>query len=182
MGYDRFLYLTPVAQSHQSRSLLETFPNNPQVSQLKSCLQKSIRRRAPLPAIRVAMELVDRSWCDLIRRLVVRAISLLPIEDTRNSAHAQNGLTMHSDIRLPIIVLEDSTLHPDFGLLVWLMVAESKVSCLLDFFLFQPELLVKPNVWIRSNPPGVRSLHGFTEKGAPGSIRDGIMFTARCSI
>jgi hypothetical protein len=29
--------------------------------------------------------------------------------------------------RLPIIVLEDSTLHPDFPLLVWLMVAESKV-------------------------------------------------------
>lgn len=29
--------------------------------------------------------------------------------------------------RLPIIILEDSTLHPDFPLLVWLMVAESKV-------------------------------------------------------
>jgi len=28
--------------------------------------------------------------------------------------------------RLPIIVLEDSTLHPDFPLLVWLMVAQSK--------------------------------------------------------
>lgn len=68
------------------------------VSQLKSCLQKSIRRRAPLPALRVAMELADRSWADLIRRL-------------------------------PIIVLEDSTLHPDFGLLVWLMVAESKGYC-----------------------------------------------------
>lgn len=65
------------------------------VSQLKSCLQKSIRRRAPLPAVRVAMELADRSWAELIRRL-------------------------------PIIILEDSTLHPDFGLLVWLMVAESK--------------------------------------------------------
>eukprot|EP00581_Thalassiosira_minuscula_P011324 CAMPEP_0183727876 /NCGR_PEP_ID=MMETSP0737-20130205/26614_1 /TAXON_ID=385413 /ORGANISM="Thalassiosira miniscula, Strain CCMP1093" /LENGTH=602 /DNA_ID=CAMNT_0025959627 /DNA_START=77 /DNA_END=1882 /DNA_ORIENTATION=+ len=65
------------------------------VSHLKSCLQKSMRRRAPLPAVRVAMELADRSWGDLIRRL-------------------------------PIIVLEDSTLHPDFGLLVWLMVAESK--------------------------------------------------------
>lgn len=55
-----------------------------------------MRRRAPLPAVRVAMELADRSWGDLIRRL-------------------------------PVIVLEDSTLHPDFGLLVWLMVAESKV-------------------------------------------------------
>jgi len=29
--------------------------------------------------------------------------------------------------RLPIINLEDSTLHPDFPFLVWLMVAESKV-------------------------------------------------------
>ncbi|GKZ01250.1 hypothetical protein MPSEU_001076000 [Mayamaea pseudoterrestris] len=28
--------------------------------------------------------------------------------------------------RLPIIVLEDATLHPDFGLLVWLVMAESK--------------------------------------------------------
>lgn len=65
------------------------------ISHLKSCLQKSIRRRAPLPAVRVAMELADKSWTDLIRRL-------------------------------PIIVLEDSTLHPDFGLLVWLMIADSK--------------------------------------------------------
>lgn len=65
------------------------------ISHLKSCLQKSIRRRAPLPAVRVAMELADKSWTDLIRRL-------------------------------PVIILEDSTLHPDFGLLVWLMVADSK--------------------------------------------------------
>ncbi|EED91786.1 predicted protein [Thalassiosira pseudonana CCMP1335] len=65
------------------------------VAQLKSCLQKSIRRRAPLPAVRVALELVDKSWEALIRRL-------------------------------PIICLEDSFLHPDFALLVWLMVADSK--------------------------------------------------------
>ena len=50
-----------------------------------------------MPAVRVAMELADKSWGDLIRRL-------------------------------PIIILEDSTLHPDFPLLIWLMVAESKVS------------------------------------------------------
>jgi len=31
------------------------------VSHLKSCLQKSIRRRQPLPAVRVAMELAGRS-------------------------------------------------------------------------------------------------------------------------
>ena len=65
------------------------------ISHLKSCLQKSIRRRQPLPSVRVAMELADKSWTDLIRRL-------------------------------PIIILEDSTLHPDFSLLVWLMIADSK--------------------------------------------------------
>jgi hypothetical protein len=65
------------------------------ISHLKSCLQKSIRRRQPLPAVRVAMELADKSWTDLIRRL-------------------------------PIVILEDSTLHPDFSLLVWLMIADSK--------------------------------------------------------
>jgi hypothetical protein len=43
------------------------------------------------------MELADRSFSDLIRRL-------------------------------PIIILEDSFLHEDFDLLVWLMVAESKVN------------------------------------------------------
>ncbi len=41
------------------------------------------------------MELADKSWTDLIRRL-------------------------------PIVILEDSTLHPDFSLLVWLMIADSK--------------------------------------------------------
>jgi hypothetical protein len=62
---------------------------------LKSILQKSIRRRKPLPSVRVAMELADKSLGDLLRRL-------------------------------PIIALEDSTLHPDFGLLVWLMISHSK--------------------------------------------------------
>ena len=46
--------------------------------------------------------------------------------------------------RLPIIILEDSTLHPDFALLVWAMVAESKVCPfgifaafkLVSFYLF----------------------------------------------
>jgi hypothetical protein len=62
---------------------------------LKSILQKSIRRRKPLPSVRVAMELADKSFGDLLRRL-------------------------------PIIVVEDSTLHPDVPLLVWLMIASSK--------------------------------------------------------
>jgi hypothetical protein len=62
---------------------------------LKSILQKSIRRRKPLPSVRVAMELADKSIGELLRRL-------------------------------PIIVLEDSTLHPAFPLLTWLMVADSK--------------------------------------------------------
>lgn len=62
---------------------------------LKSILQKSIRRRRPLPAVRVAMELADKSLGDLLRRL-------------------------------PIIILEDSSMHPSFPLLIWLMVAHSK--------------------------------------------------------
>lgn len=63
---------------------------------LKSILQKSVRRRRPIPATKVAMELADKSLDSLLRRL-------------------------------PIIILEDSTLHPDFSFLVWLMVANSKV-------------------------------------------------------
>ncbi len=62
---------------------------------LKSILQKAIRRRRPLPAVRVAMELADKSLGDLLRRL-------------------------------PIIILEDSTLHPSLPLLTWLMAAHSK--------------------------------------------------------
>lgn len=62
---------------------------------LKSILQKGIRRRKPLPSVRVASELADKSLGDLLRRL-------------------------------PIIVLEDSTLHPNLPFLVWLMVAVSK--------------------------------------------------------
>jgi hypothetical protein len=62
---------------------------------LKSILQKSVRRRRPLPTIRVAMEIVDKALGELLRRL-------------------------------PIIILEDSTLHPDLPLLCWLMAAESK--------------------------------------------------------
>jgi hypothetical protein len=72
---------------------------------LKSILQKCIRRRRPLPAVRVAMELLDKSTGDLLRRL-------------------------------PVIVLEDSALHPDVPFLVWLMVAYSK-----DYLLPRPLML-----------------------------------------
>jgi hypothetical protein len=41
------------------------------VSVLKSILQKSIRRRRPMPSVRVAMELADKSFGDLIRRLPI---------------------------------------------------------------------------------------------------------------
>jgi hypothetical protein len=71
---------------------------------LKSILQKAIRRRRPLPAVRIAMELADKSLGDLLRRL-------------------------------PIIMLEDSTLHPSFPLLTWLMAAHSKDFQLNDFLL-----------------------------------------------
>ena len=62
---------------------------------LKSILQKGIRRRKPLPSVRVASEIVDKNLNELLRRL-------------------------------PIIILEDSTMHPEFPFLVWLMMAVSK--------------------------------------------------------
>ena len=61
---------------------------------LKSMLQKSIRRRRPLPSVRIAMELADKALGELLRRL-------------------------------PIIILEDSTLHHQLPFLVWLMMAQS---------------------------------------------------------
>ena len=73
---------------------------------LKSILQKAIRRRRPLPAVRVAMEIADKSLGELLRRL-------------------------------PIIVLEDSTLHPDFNFLMWIMMAHSKA------FVPPPRLLMR---------------------------------------
>ena len=73
---------------------------------LKSILQKSIRRRRPLPSVRVAMELADKSLGDLLRRL-------------------------------PIIVFEDSSLHPDFSFLLWLMVADTKN------FVLPPNIMAK---------------------------------------
>jgi hypothetical protein len=62
---------------------------------LKSILQKSIRRRKPLPSVRIASELIDKSLGDILRRL-------------------------------PIIILEDSTYHPKFPFLIWLMISVSK--------------------------------------------------------
>lgn len=41
------------------------------VSVLKSILQKSIRRRRPMPSVRVAMELADKSFGDFIRRMPI---------------------------------------------------------------------------------------------------------------
>jgi hypothetical protein len=92
-----------------STSVFSSPPNEPQhqrprlvgnhsrlsVPVLKSILQKGIRRRKPLPSVRVASELADKSLGDLLRRL-------------------------------PIILLEDSTLHPSIPFLVWLMMAVSK--------------------------------------------------------
>jgi hypothetical protein len=69
-------------------------------------------------------------------------------------AYASNGISVNISIhRLPIIVLEDSTLHPDFGLLVWLMVAESKVwGIMLLFTLINRMDLLLTNYGIYSNP------------------------------
>jgi hypothetical protein len=62
---------------------------------LKSILQKSIRRRKPLPAVRIAMELADKGLGELLRRI-------------------------------PIIMIEDSYLHPDISFLIWIMMAYTK--------------------------------------------------------
>ncbi|VEU44115.1 unnamed protein product [Pseudo-nitzschia multistriata] len=82
-------------QIQQERQRLVRKHSRLSVPVLKSILQKSIRRRKPLPSVRVASELADKSLGDLLRRL-------------------------------PIIILEDSTLHPSFPFLVWLMMADSK--------------------------------------------------------
>lgn len=75
---------------------------------LKSILQKSVRRRRPLPSVKVAMELADKALGELLRRL-------------------------------PIICIEDSTLHHDFPFLIWIMVAQSKQ--------FQPTKLMMTRVF-----------------------------------
>jgi hypothetical protein len=87
----------PISQTHDSNDRTRFVSNHSRLSVpvLKSILQKSIRRRKPLPSVRVAMELCDKSLADLLRRLSV-------------------------------IMLEDSSLHPDMPLLVWLMIASSK--------------------------------------------------------
>jgi len=85
--------VVPTEESAQKRWV--RYPSRLSVPVLKSVLQKSIRRRKPLPSVRVAMELADKARSELFRRL-------------------------------PIIVLEDSTLHPELPLLVWLMVADSR--------------------------------------------------------
>jgi len=94
--------------SHPAPSTTRLVRHHSQLSVpvLKSILQKSIRRRRPLPAVRVAMELVDKSLGELLRRL-------------------------------PIIILEDSTLHPDLPLLVWLMMAHSRD------YIVPPRLIVR---------------------------------------
>jgi hypothetical protein len=82
-------------QQQQHRRRYSKHHSRLSVPVLKSILQKSVRRRKPLPSVRVAFELADKSLGDLLRRL-------------------------------PILILEDSTLHPDIGLVVWLMMAHSK--------------------------------------------------------
>lgn len=67
------------------------------VSVLKSMLQKSIRRRKPLPAVRLAMELADKSLGELLRRM-------------------------------PIIVLEDSTLCDRYPFLIWMMMTHAALQ------------------------------------------------------
>ena len=90
-------FSSPPNESYQQQQRPRLVRNHSRLSVpvLKSILQKGIRRRKPLPSVRVASELADKSLGDLLRRL-------------------------------PIILLEDSTLHPSLPFLVWLMMAVSK--------------------------------------------------------
>jgi hypothetical protein len=54
-----------------TRALFVQTPSKFSVPVLKSMLQKSIRRRRPLPSVRLAMELADKSYVDLIRRVPI---------------------------------------------------------------------------------------------------------------
>jgi hypothetical protein len=89
------LTLSSSIQSHDAPVRWVRRHSRLSVPVLKSIFQKAVRRRRPLPAVRVAMELADKSLGDLLRRL-------------------------------PVIVLEDSTLHPDMDFLMWIMMAHSK--------------------------------------------------------
>ena len=79
---------------HHHRRLVQNH-SKLSVPVLKSIFQKSIRRKKPIPSIKVGAELMDKSFGDFIRRL-------------------------------PIIILEDSTYHPKFPFLIWLLMASSK--------------------------------------------------------
>jgi len=98
------LELSSAIPSSQNKIRLVRRHSKLSIPVLKSILQKAIRRRKPLPAVRVAMELADKSIGDLLRRL-------------------------------PIIMLEDSMLHPSLPFLTWLMAANSKNFELNEFLL-----------------------------------------------
>ena len=76
--------------------------NNHVCQIFKPCLQKAVRRKRPLPAVRCSMELMDKAFVEFTRRL-------------------------------PIIILEDSFLHPDFPFLIWIMIAASKVRNVITY-------------------------------------------------
>jgi hypothetical protein len=71
--------LTLSTSIHQLSSPVQLVSRHSRLSipVLKSILQKSIRRRRPLPSVRVAMELIDRALGPLLRR-----ISIIIFEDS----------------------------------------------------------------------------------------------------
>jgi hypothetical protein len=90
---NRKLVLPPLDRSAPDHQFVR-YHSRFSIGVLKSMLQKCVRRRRPLPAVRIAMELADRSLPELLRRL-------------------------------PIIMMEDSFLHPDLPLLIFWMIALS---------------------------------------------------------
>ena len=71
------LILSTSIPEHRSPVRLVTHHSSLPVPVLKSILQKSIRRRRPLPSTRVAMELMDKALGPLLRRL-----SIIMFEDS----------------------------------------------------------------------------------------------------
>ena len=64
------LHISSSIPSSEYRQLIQR-KSKFSVPVLKSILQKGVRRRRPLPSVRVAMELADKSLGDLVRRLPI---------------------------------------------------------------------------------------------------------------
>ena len=102
-------------------------PGSPAVSVplLKSMLQKAVRRRQTLKAVRLAGMLCD-AHSPPSQSTGSSTGSSSSSSSTKPSSSSLSSPLNELLRRLPIICLEDTALHPGFPVLVWLMVAVSK--------------------------------------------------------